>query len=59
MQKNEAVESINHLIEKLESLKTKSFILEWSEHWQKVGRINFEEEIQFLQSLANDMQSNS
>ncbi|AVH48674.1 hypothetical protein [Acinetobacter sp. SWBY1] len=59
MDKGKAISAIESAISKLESMKLKSFILEWSENHQKVGRINPDEEIKQLKDALAWLNSSS
>ena len=59
MDKSKAISAIESAISKLESVKLKSFILEWSENYQKVGRINSDEEIKQLKDTLAWLNSSS
>lgn len=59
MDKSKAISAIESAISKLESVKLKSFILEWSENYQKVGRINPDEEIKQLKDALAWFNSSS
>lgn len=59
MDKTKAILAIESAISKLESVKFKSFILEWSENYQKVGRITPDEEIKQLKDTLAWLNSSS
>ena len=51
MYQKEIITLLEQLRLKMSETHNKTFILEWSSDWQKVGRINFNDEIELIDKL--------